>query len=94
MHDELASSHERGDEETDLQELAAEVGLDAERFVHDVETGAQLSRVEDDNLDAEAAGLPARPQLYLNGRRFDGPANSLRITAVLQHSLAARSKGS
>ena len=94
MHDELTTRQAGDDEEIDLRELAARTGLNAQRFVHDVETGAQLSRVEDDNLDAEAAGLPGRPQLYLDGRRFEGPANSLRITAALRDNLTARSKDS
>jgi Na+/H+ antiporter NhaA len=91
MHDELTSSRRPADAELNLPELARRVGLDVDRFVHDLDTGAHLARVQDDNLDAEAAELPERPQLYLDGRRFDGPPNSFNITTVLLQNLKARS---
>jgi len=92
LYDELTSRQAPETDDMDLEELAGKVGLDAERYLHDVHTGAQLSRVEDDNLDAEAAGLPERPTLYLDGRRLEGPANSWYITTVLRQNLATRPK--
>ncbi|MFD0556486.1 Na+/H+ antiporter NhaA [Stackebrandtia endophytica] len=73
-----------GDE--DLVDLAEEAGLHTARFLHDVNTYAHLARVDDDNLDAQAAGLPDSPVLYLDGVRLKGPANSWHIATVLQHN--------
>jgi Na+/H+ antiporter NhaA len=78
MHDALVTH--RGDlDEQSLTDLAGRTGLDARRFLHDVTAGAGLARIEDDDIDAAAAGLPTTPVLYLNGSRFEGTPNSLNL---------------
>lgn len=86
MHDALLSH--RGDlDEQALNELAARTGLDRNRFLRDVTTGDGLARIEDDDIDAAAAGLPPTPVLYLNGYRFTDTPNSLH---VIREALAQR----
>lgn len=72
--------------EDDMLDLAEKAGLHTDRFVHDVSTYAYLARVEDDNLDAQAARLPSTPVLYLDGVRLKGPANSWHISSVLHEN--------
>lgn len=78
MHDALVAH--RGDlDEQALTELAQRTDLDVRRFVHDVTTGVGLARIEDDDIDAAAAGLPDTPVLYLNGSRFEDTPNALNV---------------
>ncbi|KAE8762783.1 Na+/H+ antiporter NhaA [Georgenia thermotolerans] len=89
MHDAVVARPGRPDAHA-LRALAAGVGLDVERFVQDVRTAAQLGRVEDDNLDADAAQLPPRPVVFLDGRRLRGPVNSYRVVTELLWDLEQR----
>lgn len=78
MHDALVAH--RGDlDEQALTGLAGRADVDARRFLNDVTTGVGLARIEDDDIDATAAGLPNTPVLYLNGDRFEGTPNSLNV---------------
>lgn len=78
MHDALIAH--RGDlDEAALTELAGRAGVDVSRFLRDVTAGVGLARIEDDDLDAAAAGLPNMPVLYLNGLRFEDTPNSLNV---------------
>ncbi len=85
MHDEIAGRPDGSDART-LRQLAGGLGLDVERFSHDVRTYAQLGRVEDDNLDASTASLPSYPVFYVDGRRLAGPANSWNIVRAAHQS--------
>ncbi|PQM46441.1 hypothetical protein C1Y40_03389 [Mycobacterium talmoniae] len=78
MHDALVAH--RGDlDEAALTDLAERTEVDARRFLHDVTAGVGLARIEDDDIDAAAAGLPDTPVLYLNGSRFEDTPNSLNV---------------
>jgi Na+/H+ antiporter NhaA len=78
MHDALVTHHGELDEKS-LTYLAERTGLDARRFVDDTTTGDGGTRVEDDDIDAAAAGLPDTPVLYLNGSRFKDTPNSFNL---------------
>lgn len=72
----------------DPEELVARAGLDADRFARDMTSQQYQGRVDEDNLDAEEAGLPERPVLFLQGRRFTQPADSHHIIAAVADELA------
>lgn len=76
--------------DAEMLDLAEEAGLHTERFLDDVTSYAHLARIEDDNLDAQAAGLPNAPVLYLDGVRLKGPANSWHIATVLHQNRTGR----
>jgi Na+/H+ antiporter NhaA len=71
-------------EDASLADIARRIGLDADRFERSLRTNERLSRVEDDNLDAQAAGLPAHPTIYVHGNRVMGPANSWYLAQLLR----------
>jgi Na+/H+ antiporter NhaA len=79
MHDALIAH--RGDDldEPVLTDLAGRTDVDAHRLVHDVTAGVGLARIEDDDIDAAAAGMPDTPVLYVNGQRFAGTPNSFNV---------------
>jgi predicted DsbA family dithiol-disulfide isomerase len=62
--------------------------FDHNRFELALAHREDFSRVEDDNLDADAAGLPATPTLYVQGLRLKGPANSWYLIELLRRHLA------
>lgn len=82
MHDALVKPG--GDPDAALTDIARDVGLDVGRFERSLNTNNRLSRVEDDNLDAQAAGLPASPTIYVQGNRVMGPANSWYLAQLLR----------
>lgn len=83
MHDALVDPT-RNPDDADLTDIAQEIGLDTERFERSLRRSEQMSRVDDDNLDAEAAGLPTTPTLYVQGNRVMGPANSWYLARLLR----------
>ncbi|MGH3530974.1 MAG: Na+/H+ antiporter NhaA [Mycobacterium sp.] len=78
MHDALLTHGGDLDEQA-LTELSERTGLATRRFLRDVTAGDGLARIEDDDIDAAAAGLPNTPVLYLNGSRFEDTPNSLNV---------------
>lgn len=91
MHDALVAL--LGDPtEADLVDIAERIDLDRERFEQTLTRREQASLVEDDNLDANAAGLPSTPTLYVQGARFGGPANSWQLIETLRRERAAKNR--
>jgi protein-disulfide isomerase len=70
-HDALYRAQPRLSEATPL-EVAAEVGLDTDRFAAELEAGAHRERVERDLRSAEASGATGTPTFFVNGRRHFG----------------------
>lgn len=50
-------------------EYAQSLGLDAARFKNDLDSGELKSKVNNDLISGEAAGVNATPTFFLNGRR-------------------------
>ena len=59
-----------------LERLAAEIGLDLDRFRADAADPATRARVEADLAAAEAAGVRSLPTVYVGARRFIGAGAS------------------
>lgn len=56
---------------SDLKKYAAEVGLDLERYEHDIQDDVTIAWVDRDIKDGNEAGLSSTPYILINGRHFD-----------------------
>jgi NhaA family Na+:H+ antiporter len=72
MHEHLFT-HQRDLDRDGLVEAATTIGLDVERFVHDLDGHGHAIRVDDDLASAERSGASATPTFFVDGRRYDGP---------------------
>lgn len=71
MHDLLFENQDAlGDEA--LLEYAAEAGLDISRWLHDMEAGTYLVRVQEDLKSGTRSGVDGTPAFFINGVRHDG----------------------
>jgi Na+/H+ antiporter NhaA len=84
MHDQLFAGAGALDL-ADLRRLAANLGLDVERFVDDIEERRYALRVARDVQSAEESGVAGTPTFFVNGRRYYGPpdVSSLRAAIAL-----------
>ncbi len=71
---------------SDIVRLAADLGLDVERFEADLTSPEVTGRVRDDMLDAEAMGITAVPTLFINGRRHVGPYDAQSLIRALEQT--------
>lgn len=71
---------------SDIIRLAESLGLDVERFEHDLTSPEVTARVRDDMLDAEAMNISSVPTFFLNGRRHHGPYDARTLIRSLQAS--------
>jgi len=82
MHDAMVAATGPSDD-IDVIEVARQAGLDATALADRVDRAQDVSNVDDDNLDARAAGLPETPVVYAQNRRLTVPANSWHLADVL-----------
>jgi NhaA family Na+:H+ antiporter len=71
--------------EDDLVEVAADFGVD-----EDTGQAAGRARVDADIASAHASGVRVTPTFFINGRRYDGPWDSVSLTEALLGSLGHR----
>lgn len=88
MHDRLFE-HQGELEYEDIAGYAAEIGLDVERFLRDVDDEETAARVRADVRSAEASGARGTPTFYVNGRRHVGPHDTETLAAALEEALQA-----
>jgi protein-disulfide isomerase len=75
MHD-LLFERQRELEDADLQKYAAQLGLDIERFTHDLNDETTAKRVEADRQLGEKLGIEATPSFFVDARPFrESPRN-------------------
>lgn len=84
MHD-LLFRRQGALEPADLDRYAGEIGLDVERFAHDVGGHIHLERVEADRESALASGALGTPTIFIDGALHRGGYEA----AELGHALAA-----
>jgi Na+/H+ antiporter NhaA len=85
MHDLL---FERQDE-LELQDLvgyAAELGLDVEAFMRDLDDEESARRVQRDVASAEASGVRGTPTFFVGEERHVGPHDTVSLVAALEAS--------
>jgi protein-disulfide isomerase len=76
MHDRLFANQMQLDRAS-LERYATEIGLDLERFREDLEGDDVNAAVEADMELGRRIGVDSTPTIYVNGRRFDDPLESL-----------------
>src|SRR6476646_10255292 len=78
--------HQDDLEWSDIYRYAVAIGLDIERFDHDVRVDPSkvLHRVQDDAQDAELMDLNSTPTFFVNGKRHKGPWDSASLIRTLE----------
>ena len=90
MHDQLFESMEKH-EDADLERYAGDLGLDVVRFKQDMSSPALAARIDADIAEGKAVGVDGTPTLFVNGRRYEGAAESGRDLAnAVDKLLSAR----
>jgi protein-disulfide isomerase len=82
MHDVLFA-HQGELELEDLAGYAAELGLDVERFVRELQEGVHAQRVRDDVVGAEASGARGTPTFFIGELRHVGPYDTETLAREL-----------
>jgi protein-disulfide isomerase len=73
MHD-LLFENQTSLEDKNLARYAEDLGLDS-GFIGEVITGVHAARVREDFRSGARAGVNGTPTFFINGVRYDGPAN-------------------
>ncbi len=87
MHD-LMFENQRALTPSDLERYAEEIGLDMDRFRADMEDPETAALVELNRTEGQAVGVRGTPSIYINGRKFEEPHESL--SAYIREELAAQ----
>jgi protein-disulfide isomerase len=86
MHDALFENQDTLDEEAPPA-LAANLGLDAQRFARELEDGKHRARVEADTKQAHALGARGTPTFFINGERYHGDSDHASLASALKKAL-------
>ena len=89
MHDALFG-HDPPLSEAVVRGLARDVGLDMQRFDHDVADPKLRRHVEEDLADGKANGVTATPTIYIDGVRYDGAWDFYSMLEALERPVGAR----
>ncbi|HEU4515516.1 MAG TPA: Na+/H+ antiporter NhaA [Nocardioidaceae bacterium] len=87
MHD-LLFAHQDQLEFEDIVGYAAELGLDVEAFLRDLDTEETANRVRADVASAEASGARGTPTFFVGTRRHTGPHDTQTLADALEASRA------
>jgi len=85
MHDLLFARQDRLELE-DLVEHAAELAMDADRFIEDLNDEGLLERLRRDVLSAEDSGVRGTPTFFVGERRHIGPYDAVSLISALEKS--------
>jgi len=88
MHDTLFENHPALEDE-DLARYAAALGLDVDRFINELLSGAHSSRVREDFRSGIRSGVNGTPTFFINDVRYDGPRDVETMVAALTQDYAA-----
>lgn len=83
MHDLLYDNQDALEDE-DLARYATGLGLDGARLVHEVQSGAQTSRVREDFRSGARNGVNGTPSFFINGQLYEGALDVEDLLAALQ----------
>lgn len=86
MHDLLLDRP--GATDGDLSALAAELGLDVERFREDMRTHVGTGRIAEDVDSADLSGVSGTPTFFVNGRRHYGAYDVATLSAAVRGAKA------
>ena len=85
MHETLFA-HQYALDDVSLAEYAEALGLDAERLIEEVISGAYAGRVREDFKIGVRAGVNGTPCFFINGQRYDGARGLEPLLAALSQS--------
>jgi protein-disulfide isomerase len=88
MHDTLFEN-QMALEDEDLARYAAALGLDVDRFVSELFSGAHSSRVREDFRSGIRSGVNGTPTFFINDMRYDGPRDVETMVAALTQGYPA-----
>jgi protein-disulfide isomerase len=88
MHDLLYENQQRLGGQ-DLHTYAERLGLDLERFDHDLAEHVYAARVHEDFLSGVRSGVNGTPSFYINGARHDDSFDTETLLTALQRALAS-----
>jgi protein-disulfide isomerase len=83
MHDVLLE-HQGALAPSDLVGYAEQLGLDLERFRHELSENAGAGRIADDIDSADLSGVSGTPTFFINGRRHYGAYDTAALSAAVQ----------
>ena len=86
MHDRLFE-HQNALTDTDLAQYAADIGLDAERFRHDLTSHVFLERVQRDIQSGGHSDVHGTPTFFINGVKHEGPDTFDDLLGAIQQQL-------
>jgi protein-disulfide isomerase len=92
MHDALFE-HQRALRDRELEEYAAAVGLDVERFDREMEAGAFAGCVREDFMSGVRSGVNGTPTFFINGRRHDGAIDLETLLEAIEAATWASPRG-
>jgi protein-disulfide isomerase len=87
MHDYLFE-HQRALMDRKLDEYAAAIGLDMERFSRDTEDPVYTDRVRADFMSGVRSGVNGTPTFFINGYRHDGPHDFESLLAAIEAAIS------
>ncbi len=87
MHD-LLFAHQDELEYEDVAGYAADLGMDVEAFLRDLDADATAARVRADVASAEASGARGTPTFFVGDRRHTGPHDTESLARALEASRA------
>jgi protein-disulfide isomerase len=85
MHDLLYENQQRLGN-ADLHAYAERLGLDSERFDHELTKHVHAGRVHDDFLSGVRSGVNGTPTFYINGTRHDDSFDTETLLTALQRA--------
>ena len=88
MHDLLYENQQRLADQ-DLHAYAERLGLDLERFDHELAEHVHAGRVHDDFLSGVRSGVNGTPSFYINGARHDESFDTETLLTALQRATAS-----
>jgi Na+/H+ antiporter NhaA len=84
---ELLLAHQDALAPNDLRRYAEQLGLDVERFLHELRNRTHAARIAEDVATADESGVSGTPTFFINGRRHYGQYD---IAALTQATRAAK----
>ena len=85
MHD-LLLRHQDALQLRDLVGYAGELGLDVDRFTHELKAHKGAARIEQDVEGAAASGVRGTPTFFVNGRRHQGAYDLPALLAAVDEA--------
>ena len=85
LHD-LLFAHQDELEYEDLAGYAADIGLDVEEFLRDLDAEETAARIREDVASAEASGARGTPTFFIGDRRHTGPHDTESLARALEAS--------